>query len=186
MGTAVSRIRTTSDSVAEQRRHEQPDERREEQRADEAAEPLTEIKRRDIALISAGLTVQDDVRCGGSPRAPFLASCSLPIGSDSARPADVKRAGSPGRRGDDLLRALRPRGRKLEVRGEAHRADGLVVGMAHHHHASFFGLECLADAVQQRDEARLHLRTARGEHAPPLDADHQALRVAVDDDKAFA
>ena len=99
------------------------------------------------------------------------AGVALPFnGSASPRPSATMREGSPSACSDQRPGGLRPRRGELEVRRETARVDRLIVGVADHLDRSRLALQRVADALEQRREARLDRGAARGEHAAVADA----------------
>ena len=89
------------------------------------------------------------------------------IGSASARPSALTRAGSPHAARDDRAHGVGARGRELEVGGKLHAADRLVVGVVDHPQRSRLVPQCRGDALQQRqrrglNRPRCRTRTSRG------------------------
>ncbi len=129
-------------------------------------------------MLSDPLPGSAPVRCGGSPRAPRRWRCS-PAARYRHGPTAEKRPASSLAAAIDAHRRLGAGEGQRVVRGEAHGADRLAVGMAIQHDAAAFLGQRLGDAVQQRQEVRLDAGAAGAEHAAALDADGQALRVAI-------
>ena len=87
-------------------------------------------------MFAAGVTECQSWRCSTISIRRFCSRPSavalLAIGSASARPSALTRAGSPTIARDDGAHRVGTRDGELEVRREAHGADRLVVGVVDH------------------------------------------------------